>query len=290
MTSPLERPLGPVWLFAPAHAARKALGALASEADQVVLDLEDSVPAGEKDAARAALLELARAPRRGSVFVRVNGIGTPHCLRDIEAAVAAAADGIMLPKAETAEDVAIASWALSQTETTLRRERPTALIPLIETACGVVRMGTIRWGVRTPCVAFGSVDYEADLALTSAAGQSVVQHARHAIVLASRATGLGPPIDGVTVAARDTAQCLEDAAAARGMGFGGKLAIHPAQIAPIQAAFRPSADELDWAADVIRSMATAPESGAILVRGRLVDAPVVLQAERLLARGGAAER
>ena len=98
--------LGPVWLFAPAHAARKALA------------------------------ELAGAPRSGLLFVRVNATGTPHCLRDIEAAVGAGADGIMLPKAETAEDGAIASWARSQFQAALGRAQPTALIPLIETARG----------------------------------------------------------------------------------------------------------------------------------------------------------
>ena len=279
------RPLGPAWLFAPAHAPRKAVGALGGAADQVVLDLEDAVPPGEKEVARAALAGLGGAPRSGLLFVRVNGLGTPWCLRDIEAAVAAGADGIMLPKAETAADGAIVDWALQQSGAPSTMQ----LVPLVETARGVAQFGTAGWGPRVPCVAFGSVDYEADLGLAGDAGQQAVQHARHMIVLASRAAGLGPPVDGVTLDARDPVPCARDAAAACGMGFGGKLAIHPAQVAPIQAAFRPDPAALDWAAEVVRRVAEAPGAGAILVRGKLVDAPVVQQAERLLAQGKASD-
>lgn len=279
-------PIGPAWLFAPANAARKAQGALSGAADVVVLDLEDAVPPGEKAAARAALPALAALPRRGLLFVRVNAAGTPMCLRDIEAAVAAGVDGVMLPKTETAGDAGAACWALSQFEAEQGRAVPLHLVPLVETARGVTSLASIQWTARVRCVAFGSVDYEADLGLSGEAGQAAVEHARHAIVLGSRAAGLGAPVDGVTLDAQDAARCARDAAHAQGLGFSGKLAIHPAQIEPIQAAFRPSAEEVDWACEVVRGFAdaTAAGSGAILVRGRLVDAPVLAQAERLLAR------
>jgi citrate lyase subunit beta/citryl-CoA lyase len=277
---------GPVWLFAPANAARKAEGALASTADVVVLDLEDAVPPAEKPAARAALAGLAAMPRRGVLFVRVNATGTPQALRDIQAAVAAGVDGIMLPKAETDRDAGVADWSLQQCEAEYGRPHPLALVPLVETARGVSDLGRIAWPARVPCVAFGTVDYEADLGLSGPAGQAAVTHGRHAVVLGSRAAGLGPPIDGVTLAARDAALCREEAEWARSIGFGGKLAIHPAQIEPIQAAFRPTPEELDLAAEVVRCAAqsAAEGSGAVLVRGRLVDAPVVMQAKRLLDR------
>jgi citrate lyase beta subunit len=276
---------GPVWLFAPANAPRKAQGALASAADVVVLDLEDAVPPAEKTAARAALAELATLPRRAALFVRVNAPATPLCLRDIESAVAARADGIMLPKTETPADVAAVCFVLSQLDAEQGRATRTALIPLIETALGVTNLSAMRWDPRVIAVAFGSVDYEADLNLVGDAAQGAVEHARHAIVLASRATGLAPPIDGVTLQVRDTAQCLRDASHARGLGFGGKLAVHPVQIEPIQTAFRPSADEIAWAEEVTSSFAAAVAegTGAIVVRGRLVDGPVLTQAERVLA-------
>lgn len=281
-------PIGPAWLFAPANAPRKAQGALAGGANVVVLDLEDAVPPSEKTAARAALPALATLPRRGLLFVRVNAAGTPMCLRDIEAAVAAGADGIMLPKVETDGDAGAACWALSQFEAEQGRAVPLHLVPLVETARGVLNLARVGWAARVRCVAFGSVDYEADLGLSGEAGQVAVEHARHTIVLGSRAAGLGAPVDGVTLDARDAARCGQDAARARSLGFSGKLAIHPAQIEPIQAAFRPSAAEVNWASEVVRGFAeaTAAGSGATLVRGRLVDAPVLAQAERLLARAG----
>lgn len=277
---------GPVWLFAPANAARKAQGALASNADVVVLDLEDAVAVSEKAAARAALAELAALPRHGALFVRVNAASTPLCLADIQAAVAAGADGIMLPKTETVAEAAAVCWALAQLDTAHARPAPTRLVPLIETARGLANLDRIDWDARVRRVAFGSVDYASDLGLTGAIGDEAVADAQYAIVRASRAAGLEGPIDGVTLEVRNTELCSRDAGRARALGFSGKLAIHPAQIDPIQAAFRPTADETAWAAEVLEAFSAAEAAGtaAILVRGRLVDYPVLTQARQILAR------
>ena len=277
---------GPVWLFAPANAARKARGALASNADVVVLDLEDAVAISEKAAARAALAELAALPRNGALFVRVNAASTPLCLADMQAAVAAGADGIMLPKTETAAEAAAVCWALTQLDTAHARPAPTRLVPLIETARGLANLDRIDWEARVRCVAFGSVDYASDLGLTGVIGDEAVADAQYAIVRASRAAGLDGPIDGVTLEVRNTEVCTRDAERARALGFSGKLAIHPAQIDPIQAAFRPTADESAWAAEVLEAFSAAEAAGtaAILVRGRLVDYPVLNQAKQILAR------
>lgn len=274
---------GPAWLFAPAHMERKARGALESAADVVVLDLEDAVPLAEKAAARAALQGLCGTSGRGRLLVRVNAASTAHCLLDMGAAVAAGADGIMLPKAETAAELHAVAWTLSQLEAQSGRE-PLALVPLVESAIGLAMLDRIAWDARVERVAFGSVDYALDLRLSGDAGQEAVTDAQFALVRAARAAGLQPPIDGVTLAARDRAQTARDAARARALGFGGKLAIHPAQIEPIQQAFAPTAAELTWAAEVVAAYAGRPaEAGAVLVRDRLVDAPVLAQAERLLA-------
>jgi len=276
----------PAWLFAPANAVRKAQGALASDADVVVLDLEDAVPSAEKAEARAALAGLAVLPRRGALHVRVNAAGTPLCLRDLEAAVQAGVDGVMLPKVETAAEVSAVCWALAQLEAELGRTAATELVPLIETARGVCDFGRIPWDSRVRQVAFGSVDYALDLGLAGTAGQEAVTHAQFAIVLASRRAGLLPPIDGVTLEARDAAITGRDAARAQALGFGGKLAIHPVQVAPIQVAFRPEDDEIAWAHEVVAAFGTAEASGfgAVLVRKRLVDRPVLMQARRVLER------
>jgi len=277
------------WLFAPAQAERKAHGALASDADVVVLDLEDAVPEAEKPAARGALAALGGMPRRGALMVRVNAAGTPHCLRDIEAAVAAGVDGIMLPKAQTAEELGSVCWALSQFETALDRAVRIELVPLIETARGVSDLGQVRLGSRVRQAAFGSVDYALDLGLSGKAGDEAVTYAQFAMVLGSRRAGLLPPIDGVTLGARDAVATSRDAARARELGFGGKLAIHPAQILPIQQSFWPTQEEVTWAQEVIEASEATPGqgSGVFLVRDKLVDRPVLLQARRVLERVGA---
>ena len=257
---------GPVWLFAPANAPRKVLGALSSDADVVVLDLEDAVLPGDKLAARAQL-EVVHPENPG-----------------IEAAVAAGADGIMLPKAESQAHADCVNWALAQLDAKYARPKPTMLVPLVETARGVADLASVKWGARVNRVAFGSVDFAVDLALSGPLSAPALAHAQHSLVMASRLAGLEPPIDGVTLDARNAEACLQDSALARGIGFGGKLAIHPAQIAPIQQAFRPTAEELAWAQEISDAfdVAKATNSGAVLVRGRLVDLPVVLQAQRLL--------
>lgn len=277
---------GPVWLFAPANVARKALGALSGNADVVVLDLEDAVAISEKSAARAALAELAAIPRNGALFVRVNAASTLLCLADMQAAVAAGADGIMLPKTETAAEAAAVCWALTQIDAAHTRPAPTRLVPLIETARGLANLDRIDWDARVRCVAFGSVDYAADLGLSGTIGDEAVADAQYAIVRASRAAGLEGPIDGVTLEVRNTELCARDAGRARALGFSGKLAIHPAQTDPIQAAFRPTAEETAWAAEVLEAFSAAEAAGtaAILVRGRLVDYPVLNQAKQILAR------
>jgi len=275
---------GPVWLFAPANAPRKVLGALSSDADVVVLDLEDAVLPSEKLAARGDIAELVAVGRRGLIFVRVNACETPLCLGDIEAAVAAGADGIMLPKAESQAHADCMNWALAQLDAKYDRPTPTMLVPLVETARGVADLAAVKWGPRVTRVAFGSVDFAVDLGLSGPLAAPALAHAQHSLVMASRLAGLEPPIDGVTLDARNAETCLQDSTLARGIGFGGKLAIHPAQIAPIQQAFRPTAEELAWAQEISDAfdIAKATNAGAVLVRGRLVDLPVVLQAQRLL--------
>jgi citrate lyase beta subunit len=208
------------------------------------------------------------------------------CLRDLEAAVRACADGVMLPKTETAADVGAICWALAQIEAAQGRAEPMALVPLIETARGLSNLDRIDWDQRVRCVAFGSVDYALDLQLSGTAGAEAITAAEFAIVRASRAVGLEAPIGGVTLEARDPAKCAGDATRARELGFDGKLAIHPAQIEPIQTAFRPTTEEVAWASEVVDAFAAAERLGsaAILVRGRMVDYPVLAQAQRLLAR------
>jgi citrate lyase beta subunit len=282
-----------VLLFAPANVARRAEGAMASPADAAILDLEDAVPPGEKQAARDALAGLLATPRAAGAprrYVRVNAAGTPLCLADLQAALAAGAEGIMLPKAESAEGLHAVAWALRQSCATLGRD-PAAieLLPIVETARGLMDLPNLPWracGVAR--VALGTVDLMADLGTAASDADAAILHAQRVCLAGSRAAGLAPPVDGVHLDVKDPQGAEAATRAARAMGFGGKLAIHPAQIAPYRAGLTPDAGELAWAREVDAAYAAAQAagSGAIVVGGKMVDEPVARRARELLAMAG----
>jgi citrate lyase subunit beta/citryl-CoA lyase len=282
-----------VLLFAPANVARRAEGAMASAADAAILDLEDAVPPGEKQAARGALAGLLATPRAAGApkrYVRVNAAGTPLCLADLQAALAAGAEGIVLPKAESAEALHAVAWALRQCCAALGRD-PAAveLLPIVETARGLMDLPRLPWlacGVAR--VALGTVDLMADLGTSATDADAAILHAQRMCLAGSRAAGLAAPVDGVHLDVKDAAGAEAATRFARAMGYGGKLAIHPAHIAPLRAGLAPDAEELAWAREVDAAYAAAQASGsgAVVVRGRMVDEPVARRARELLAMAG----
>jgi citrate lyase subunit beta/citryl-CoA lyase len=149
---------------------------------------------------------------------------------------------------------------------------------LIESARGLVAARAIA--LASARLAFGSIDFAADLGC--AHGREALLAARLELVIASRLAGIAPPIDGVTDAVRDPDQVRADATHAAALGFGGKLLIHPAQIAPARAGFQPNAEEIAWAERVL-----AAGDGAVTVDGALVDAPVRIRAKQIRRRAGA---
>jgi citrate lyase subunit beta/citryl-CoA lyase len=242
--------------------------ALATSADVVIIDLEDSVGAGEKEDARAALAEMR--PSR-PVHVRVNSPGT----RFGEADVATVAplrwlDGVVVPMVESAGD-------LEQ----VRRQLPNglAIVALVETAAGVLAAEEIA--SRADRLAFGSVDYAADL--VAAPTDVLFAYPRSRLVLSSAAAGLPSPIDGPTLTLTEPARLSLDAASARALGMGAKFCIHPSQVDVVNACFSPSEAERRWALAVVES-ATSAGDGVIVVNGEMVDAPVVSRARQILER------
>lgn len=282
-----------ILLFSPANVPRRAEGALASAADAAILDLEDAVPPGEKLAARAALAGLLGSPRAPGAalrYVRVNAASTPLCLGDLQAALAAGADGIVLPKAESAAGLHAAAWALRQGCGEIGRD-PGAieLLPIVETARGLSDLANLPWaecGVRR--VALGTVDLMADLGTAASDAAAAIRHAQRLCVQGSRAAGLAAPLDGVPLDVKDAEGNAASTRAARAIGFGGRLAIHPAQIAPLRAGLAPEAEEVAWAREVDEAYRAAQQagSGAIVVRGKLVDEPVARRAREILAMAG----
>ncbi|MFC9945133.1 HpcH/HpaI aldolase/citrate lyase family protein [Streptomyces pratensis] len=249
-------------LFVPGHRPDRFDKAAGSGADLVVVDLEDAVAAEDKERARGAA---ARWPGLGHrAVVRVNAPGTPWFEADLRMAAGLGCP-VMVPKAE---DPAVLAGIASDC----------TLIALIETALGVERAYEVCSVPGVVRAAFGNVDLAAQLGVAHD-DHPALAHARSRVVLASAAADIGPPVDGVTTAVRDTGVLATDTAHARRLGFSGKLCIHPAQVAPVAAAFAPTESELRWA----RAVLGAGEA-VTTVDGHMVDKPVLDRARRILAR------
>ena len=265
------------YLFVPANRPERFAKALASGADAVVLDLEDAVAADAKATAREAIVQWAAAAapaERERTVVRINEAASPHCRDDLRALREARLAQLMLPKAESAGQIASVRTVLEGA----------AVLPLVETARGIARCDEIAAAAGVLRLVFGTLDFALDLDLDIAADNEPLAEAAARLVLASRLAERLPPVAGVTPQLDDEARLLADFAWSRRRGFGAKLCIHPRQVAPLHAALAPSADALERARRVIAAEAVSP--GAAQVDGRMVDRPVVLQAQRLLRRAG----
>lgn len=255
-------------LFLPADRLERLPKALACGADAVIIDLEDAVAPAAKPAAREAIAEaLASAGVSVPVLVRVNPASTPWHDADLAVCSDLPIAGIVLPKAESADAVAAAAYASAR-----------MVIPLIETASGLHAAGEIAEA--SARLAFGSIDFAADIG--SAHTRDALLFARSTLVLAARRAGQAAPIDGVTTAIHDADEITGDARYALGLGFGGKLLIHPAQVAPARAGFLPTDEELAWARRILD--AAGDGAAAVAVDGAMVDAPVILRARQILQR------
>jgi citrate lyase subunit beta/citryl-CoA lyase len=254
-------------LFVPGDRPERFAKAAASGADLVIVDLEDAVPEDGKDAARAHLR--AWLEDGHDAVVRVNAPGTPWFEADLEVAARLAAP-VMVPKAE--EPAVLA-------ETARYLGDRSALIPLVETALGVVRAYEVCSVPGVVRAALGNVDLAVQLGVAHD-DRLALAHARSALVAASAAAEVCPPVDGVTTAVRDTETLEEDVAHARRLGFTAKLCIHPAQVPGVAAGFAPSEREREWARSVL-----ATDGELAVVDGHMVDRPVVERARRILADG-----
>ncbi|OYX15166.1 MAG: CoA ester lyase, partial [Rhizobiales bacterium 32-66-8] len=230
-----------------------------------------AVGVAEKDSARAALA--AACPRSGTVLLRINARGTPWHEADLALARTLPLAGVMLPKAESSADMAAVREALGT---------GVPLVALIESARGLAAARSIAATPGVVRLAFGSIDFAADLGCAHT--RDALLLARCELVLAARLAGHAGPIDGVTTDVNDAALIATEAAAAVELGFAGKLLIHPKQVGPAMTGFAPSEDDIAWARRIVESLAVG---GAVVqVDGAMVDAPVRLRAERILARAG----
>jgi citrate lyase subunit beta/citryl-CoA lyase len=279
------------FLFAPGNHARRVEKALTLPADAVILDLEDAVAISEKPATRETVVAAFGQPRHGRLYVRVNAYATEWCYADIVTIARPGLDGIILPKVETADQLRSVDWLLAN----LERERglPVGgidLAPIIETALGMSNVGAIAGsGSRTRRLAFGAGDYTLDLGMIWSRDEAELLSARSAVVMASRAAGIEPPLDTVWADLRDADGFARSAERAAALGFQGKMCIHPDQIAVTNAAFSPSAQQLSWAQRVVAAFEEAEAKGlaSIQLDGQFIDYPIVQRARHVIAQGAA---
>lgn len=255
------------YLFVPGNRPERFDKACASGADAVVIDLEDAVAPRDKANARAAVGAWLAPGRR--VVLRINAAPTEWFDDDLALCALPGVAGVMLAKAETTDELRRVAAA----------SQGAALLPLIETAVGFARLPELARAAAVQRLVFGSIDFQLDLGI-SGEGEELLFF-RSQFVLASRLAGIEAPIDGVSVSIDDAARVYADSLRARRLGFGAKLCIHPKQVASVNAAFAPSAQDVAWAQRVVDAAALAP-GGALALDGRMVDRPVVLRAEAVL--------
>ncbi len=267
------------YLFVPATDSRKIDKALTCGADVVIADLEDGVAGDQKAIARLTLRRhlcpwTGRNTEGVRLWVRCNAIESTEFAEDATLINELRPDAVMIPKCESADDIAAVAAAIPQGR----------LIPLLETAKGIHRIESIvTASPRIPRVAFGSVDFALDMGVewTPAGGERMFAMGR--IALVSRALGLEPPIDAV-FALLDDAEAFRCAAHyGRAMGFYGKMIVHPKQLEILRDVYQPTTAQLEWAEKVIQSYEKS-STGALRIDGKLVDMPMVSSARRLLGR------
>ena len=276
-------------VFVPGNRAGMLERARSFDADVIMVDLEDSVPPGEKVVARDLAREWVPALQAGSgrrVMVRLNSLDTGLVRAELEAVVSPALYGVSIGKVESARDVRTLDGLLSALEPAAGVDAGSLrIIPWIETARAVWDARSIALASpRVAAIAFGAEDFTNDMGIERSDSGDEVAVPRAWVPVAARAAQVGA-LDSPFVRFRDPDALRDDARAARRMGYTGKFAIHPAQLAIINETFSPSAAEIEYARRVVEAWdaAEAAGRGSLDLDGRMVDVPVVKRAQNLLA-------
>jgi citrate lyase subunit beta/citryl-CoA lyase len=276
-------------LFAPGSDPRKLSRALGAGADLAVIDLEDAVADSEKQRARELTAKALAGQRPGPVAVRVNGWDTGALVADLEAVAPQAPDAVLLPKVHDAQELPRLDLLLSEHERRLGlAQGAIAVIALIEDAYGLCACEQIALSApsRVLTLAFGIGDFAVDLGLDPSRELDGLRYARSRIVVAARAGGLAPPVDGPFLDLGDERGRAADSRLSRGLGFGGRVVVHPAQLASVFCAYSELEPERErFLRRVVEAFEQAEREGcaAITVDGRFVDYPIYELARRSLA-------
>lgn len=278
------------FLFVPGDSARKFQRAREVPADALILDLEDSVAAAQKDAARDITRDMLGADRTAqALYVRVNALDTGRTLGDLAAVMPLRPDGIVLPKCASAADVAqLAAW-LDAFEAAHDQDPGSARIIGVatETAESIFGLGGYRnasprlWGIM-----WGGEDLAASLGATTnnVDGEftSPFVMARNLCLMGAAAAGISA-IDTVSTRIKDLDHVAAEARAARRDGFAAKAVIHPSHVEIVNAAFTPTEAEVDWARQVVDAFSRAPKAGVVTIDGKMIDKPHERAALKILA-------
>ena len=262
-------------------------------ADSIILDLEDGVPVTEKDAARILVRNALKAiPYQGvEVTVRLNALCTPYGKDDFREIIPFAPAAVRLPKCESAKDVQEADDLISELEIENGIELGTVkIIPIIESVQGGMNLSEIAAASRRVIgLNYGAEDYTADMGAVRTKEGRELDDIRAKTIVAARAAGV-MALDSVFADVNDMEGLFHEALRVRLLGFDGKSVIHPRQISVVHKAFTPSEKEISFARRVVAAFQDASRKGAgvIALDGRMIDAPVVARAQKIIALAKAA--
>jgi citrate lyase subunit beta/citryl-CoA lyase len=268
------------WLFVPADSERKMTKALDSEADAIIFDLEDSITPAMKPVARDLIRNLLKRSGGPQWWVRVNPLGSEFIKDDLELIAIADIRGIVLPKAESGDDIRQLAHRTGNIPLhAIVTETAASLFGLLSYRDPASPLAAMSWGAEDLSAALGaSSKYDADGSL------GFTYRLARSLCLAGAVAAGVQPVDGVFADFKDEAGLKAEAEAARREGFTGKLAIHPAQVPVINAAFTPSKDDVAHAEQVVAAFEAHPNAGVLSVGGKMVDRPHLVQARRVLER------
>ncbi len=281
------------FLFVPGDSEKKLAKGAASGADALIIDLEDAVAESAKPAARELAIETLKGERRQQLWVRINPLATPHAPLDLKAVVAAAPDGIVIPKPDSAADLVTLDGLLTALEAEaglpagrirvmpVATETPASVFGLGSYTAATPRLAALTWGAEDlPAAVGASVNRTPDGAYTD-----LCRIVRSLTIAAAANAGV-PAIETVYPAFRDLGGLRAYAAQGRAEGFTGMMAIHPDQVPVITEVFTPSAAEIAHARAIVDLFAANPGAGTLALDGKMLDFPHLKQARRILAAAG----
>ena len=282
------------WLFVPGDSGKKMTKAMESEADIVLIDLEDAVAPGNKAAARPMVHDFIKAhpQQRHRLWVRINPLDGPYTLADLAAVMPARPGGIMLPKVYGRVDVEKLDHCLSALEVAngLEEGSTPVIVLITETAEAMFHTGSYKGAPRVVALTWGAEDLADSIGASSNRNPDgsysfTYELARSLTVVGAAAAGV-TAIETISADFKDLDALRVRAEKVRRDGFRGMMAIHPAQVPVINAAFTPTEAEIAEAREIVDLFAANPGVGAIGWKGGMLDRPFLARAERLLRQAG----